>query len=311
MKIALISNWDIQCGNAEYARDLRKELEKEFTVVSMPGNMNIVKSELPQDAEVVIVNLHESRVNINVEHVRWMQSIGKKVVIILQNSVEQMSASDLLTEADAVVAHERVRFMNGDVYFQYIPHGIVEVPDLPAPYPSFWIGTAGFPFPWKRYDVVAEAAKKFGVRGRMIAPRSDQMETDVFMNGIAGHIHPLQDIHRGWLPSEQVIRMLAECTANIFWFESQAPCDTLGQSGSVRMGIAAKRPMIISRHRKFRTLLEYADEFYIADREEQVYEYLEEIFRQGDSELRKPNRIFAEMGWSVTGLKYRKLVKSL
>ena len=312
-KVILISNWDLQCGNAEYARDLKKELEKEFEVTGLPGNMNVVRSSMTSFSETVIVNWHPTRVSINVDDVRWLKKMNKRVIIILQNSFRgpvDVRAGSMLLEADVVVGHEEMEFEGTGVRYQSIPHGIVEVEELPAIYPTPCIGTAGFPFPWKRFDVVAEAAKKFNTRCRMIAPRSDQLDTDLFMEGIAGHIGPLANIYRSWLPAQQVVSMLAECWANIFWFTSYSPEDQLGQSGSVRLGIAARRPVIISTHRKLRTLFQYEDELYIAGREEDVYRHLETILAAPER-AKRPKRILEEMGWSVVGKQYRELVNSL
>lgn len=311
--VVLISNWDLQCGNAEYARDLQKELEKEFEVQALPGNMHEVRNRLASLSEIVVINWHPARVHVTVDDVRWMKKMGKKVILILQNSFRgpvDVRAGSMLLETDVVVGHEEMEFEGTGVRYQYIPHGIVEVQDLPAPYPTPCIGTAGFPFPWKRFDVVAEAAKKFNVRCRMIAPRSDQLETDIFMEGIVGHLGPLANVYRSWLPSRQVVSMLAECWVNIFWFNSYSPEDQLGQSGSVRLGLAAKRPTIISTHRKLKTLFQYDDELYIAGREADVYKHLEEILAEPES-TKRPKRVVEEMGWSVVGRQYRELVNLL
>ena len=309
--VAIISNWDLQCGNAADARDMQRELEKEFTVIGLPGNFQAVKEVLSaRKVDVALINWHESRVRVTAEDVRWLKSQGIKVILKLQNTTDQYSFNgDILTESDIVLSHEPVRFDSNKVRAVVIPIGIPEV-DCPAPYEEKWIGTAGFPFPWKRFDVVAEAAKKFNVRCRMIAPRSDQMDTDKFMDGIKGHLGPLADIHRGWYDTETVVRMLAECTLNIFWYNSYGHEDQLGQSGSVRMGLAAKRPTIISTHRKLKTLLPYGEELYICLKEEHVYEAIAEIFAAPEK-ARRPKRLLEDMGWNRVGEQYRKLVRDV
>lgn len=309
-----MSNWDVQCGNAQYARDLLRELEKEFSVIGLPGWMKQVQESLPSDVDVVVINWHPTRVHIERDSVRWLHSLGKKVILIIQESTPEdilLKPGDILMEADAIVAHEKMSFVEEmQPNLHVIWHGIPEVKDLPAPYPDKWIGVAGFPFPWKRFDVVAGVAKRCNARCRMVAPRSDQMDTDVYLNGIQGHLGPLADIHRGWREVDDVVRMLAECTVNIFWFGSLQREDQYGQSGSVRLGLAAKRPTIISTQKKLKTLFPYEDELYICPREEDVFKAVEEIFAAPDK-AKVPKRVLEDMGWSVVGKKYCDLLKEL
>ena len=312
LKIGVISNWDRQCGNAQYARDLIAELEKEFVVVGLPASMDQVRQTNIDEVDVVIVNWHPSRVTLTEQDMTWLKEKGKKVILILQNSFQESTFVDfgsMLLVVDMVVAHEEMTFMGEQPKFRCIQHGIPEI-EVPAPYEDKWIGTAGFAFPWKRFDVVAEAAKKFGARCRIISSQSDQMDTKSLLDGIAGHLGPLADMHRDWYPVQEVVQMLAECALNIFWFNSYSLEDRLGQSGSVRLGLAAKRPTIISTHKKFRTLLPYGDELYICLREEDVYQAVEEILAAPEK-AKLPKRLLEEMGWSKTGAQYRALVHGL
>jgi hypothetical protein len=306
MKVGLISNWDVQCGNAEYGRALCHELRKEFEVVELPPDTGLARKEisLDKDIRLVIINWHGGRVQVRKEDTGQMQDKGVKVIVIDQNCTGGAGAVGF--GADGYVAHEPAK----NIRYSFIPHGIPEVETSKVLSKVAMVGTAGFPFPWKRYDVVAEVAKKFNIMALMIAPKSDQMNTDVFMDGIKGHIPGLALIHREWLPTAEVVRMLSECVLNIFWFQSMDSSDELGQSGSVRLGIAAKRPTIISTHRKLKTLWKYDDELYICPKEEDVYKAVEEILLA--PHLAKiPDKILKEQGWSVTGKQYRELVKEL
>jgi hypothetical protein len=172
------------------------------------------------------------------------------------------------------------------------------------------IGTAGFPFPWKRPDLAAEVAKQKGMKFRFIAPRSDQMNTDAFVDGICGHLGTLCELYRGWIAKEEVVTMLSTCTLNIFWYQSQCFEDQLGQSGSVRMGVGAGRPLIISRHRKMRTLFPYEDELYICGTEADVWKAADEILADPEK-AKRPNRVLKDMGWERTGQMLRDLVHGL
>lgn len=313
MKVGLVSNWDLRCGNAQYARDLVTELEKEFTVMGLSPSMSQVRQTNIDDIDVVIVNWHPSRITVTEQDMQWLKGRGKKVILILQNSFREpplIEEGSMLLAVDMVVAHEEMTFIGCQPNFQCIQHGIPEIEGLPAPYEDKWIGTAGFAFPWKRFDVVAEAAKKFDARCRLISSQSDQMDTSALLKGIAGHLGKLADMHGDWYTVQEVVRMLAECTLNIFWFNSYSPEDQLGQSGSVRLGLAAKRPTIISTHKKLQTLLPYGDELYVCLREEDVYGAVEEILASPEK-AKKPKRILEDMGWSKTGQQYRELVRTV
>jgi len=313
LKVGLISNWDLRCGNAQYARDLVTELEKEFVVMGLAPLLSQVRQTNIDDVDVVIVNWHPSRVTVTEQDMRWLKECGKKTILILQNSFREppvIEEGNMLLVVDMVVAHEEMTFVGQQPNFRCIQHGIPEIEDLPAPYEDRWIGTAGFAFPWKRFDVVAEVAKKFNARCRIISSQSDQMGTDDFLKGIAGHLGSLVDMHKDWYTVQEVVRMLAECTLNIFWFNSYSPEDQLGQSGSVRLGLAARRPTIISTHKKFRTLLPYGDELYVCLREEDVYLAVEEILSSPEK-AKKPKRLLEGLGWSKTGAQYRELVREV
>ena len=304
-RVALVSNMHEQCGNAAYGRDLVRELQKHFESVFM-GH----ETEVPYPVDVVIFNWHPARVELSPEKILHVKEMGAKTIVIYQNSHEErleIEPGHALSLADAVVTHEP---MNSAIDFHVIPHGIVEVDRLPEVSADMFFGTAGFPFDWKRYDVVAEAARRYNVRCLMIAPKSDQSDTDAFMDGIAGHLGGLADIRRNWMTVDEVVRELAMATLNIFWYQSRCPDDMLGQSGSVRMGIAAKRPTIISTHRKLRTLQRYSDELYIAETEEDVYNHIDTILSDLDN-AKRPLNLMKDQGWSHTGAMYAELINTV
>lgn len=302
-RIGILTNVEEDCGNSCYARHLQTALQKFYAV-----RRSACIEDL-EGAEVVIINYHPTVVPVSVDMVKKLKDKKQKVILILQNSTEQevkVAETDILKAVDAVVAHEP---MTGNVKFTYIPHGILEL-DVPKYDEWGGVGVAGFPFTWKRYDLVAEVAKKFNVPCLMIAPRSKYQDTDKYIDGIKGHLGDLAHIHREWLSEEEVITYLSRCAVNIFWYESKNIDDQFGQTGSARMGVSAKRPMIISTHRKFRTLLPYKDDFYICAKEAEVYKTVEGILKNLDI-AKKPNKVFTDMGWTKTGNMYKDLIESL
>lgn len=308
MKVGILTNRHERCGNAAYARDLEVELKKYFevSVSDSPNDLFFIEG-----LKVVLINWHPARVGASKDFVDWWHSRGIKVVIIHQNSLEGPAPTEQVYGCDITVVHEEMGC------YSFIPHGIHMVDGLPAfeKMAAKSVGTAGFPFSWKRFDVVAEVAKRFNVKCRIMAPVYEGVDTNAFVDGLRGHLGELGEINRDWTEVDDVIRFLARNTLNIFWYGTQSIGDQLGQSGSVRMGLAAKRPMIISTHRKFKTLLPYESELYIAETEQQVYDYAEVILRRVHDEsyapVKVPNRILKDMSWEATGTMYRNLIREL
>lgn len=303
MKIGIYTNTTQKCGNAEDARYLRDYLQGYYAdEIAYSDNLTHL-----YDRDVVIINWHSAVVSFNEVNAQELKNRGIKSIMILQNSGEHIiykHHDPMLPLIGALVAHED---MGPEV--TYIPVGIPIVSDLQEP-TEIRIGTAGFPFKWKRFDVVAEAAKKLNVKCCLIAPTYDGINTDSYIEGIRQHIPELAEIRRAWHSIEEVVRLLSQCTVNIFWFQSDNPVEELGQSGSVRMGIAAGRPTIISTHRKFRTLFPYEDELYIARTEEELHVMVKEIITNPEK-AKRPKRILQDMGWPTVAKQYKELIESL
>jgi len=315
LRVVILSNRDEQCGNFTYARNLLNALKHWYDVEILDNALWTANHGNP---DVVIINWHPARVSTSTEHVRFLQHThGAKVILLHQNSHDStvhIGDDDILLASDAVVAHEPLKVVTAgekkpNLYF--IPHGILECRDLHR-----WdgsvvpiIGTAGFQFDWKRPDVTVEAARYLKVQARIFCPPYPGFDRNRAIDRWTTRYNALH-VDRNFLLEEQVIRCLSEHLLNIFWFQSQSIHDQYGQSGAVRMGIAARRPVILSRHRKFLTLFPYEDELYFADTEEQVYKYAEEILAN-PSVARVPNRIFSDMGWSKTGQMYKEVIESL
>lgn len=307
MKVSIITNTNEVCGNAEYARDLARELGQYFPV-------EIVHWFGQETGNVVLVNWHEAVVPANGLHVRQCQQQGKKVIVILQNSWDSTDTPvgrdwSAPEAADVVVAHEEMTSPWFKV--RMIPHGIHIVDQL-AEYHDNAIGTAGFLFSWKRPDMIPKAAALAGVPVRMVHPKymSGQIvlaDPDRFE--ILYREYGPMEIYKEYLPLPAVARILSKNLANIFWFQSEGYWDQLGQTGSARMGVSAQRPMIISRHRKFRSFAPYLDEFYVADTEEQVVDFVREI--KQDPNPRIPQRCLRDMSWEVVGQKYRDVIEEI
>lgn len=302
MKVGIYTNLTDRCGNAEDAKYLHSYLSRMYDEpVAITDNLTHL-----YDRDVVIVNWHSAVVRFLLDDANALKARSIKTLLIHQNS-----SSGVLTEADTIVTYVNKIVAHEEMgpLCTYIPVGIPEVLELPqVTEPK--VGTAGFAFAWKRFDVVVEVARNFNIKCCMVTSNSFIQNTDAYVDGLAGHIPNLIELHRSWLPVDEVVKLLAQCSVNIFWYQSKDESDTWGQTGSARMGLAAGRPMIISRHRKFRTLWPYEDELYIADTEQQVNDFVGQILKDPEN-ARKPNRVLQDMNWTTVANKYKEVIDSL
>lgn len=297
MRVGIISNLDEQCGNAQYARELHKELQKHFADVKL--------SDQPEDAEVVIVNWCPSVVGYTPEVGQHWKNEGRKVIVIHQQSYGDSSPEiPFLMSCHRVVTHEPTNWGS-----DYIPHGIPVVEGIHEQAQELTIGMAGFYFrTMKGFNVVQDLIIKTDAQANLIcAPHpmgKEHLVEDMptYRRLVRGRIID------AFLPVKAVVQLLGWSTVNVFWFEEQSDYDLTGQSGSVGMGLATGRPVIISNSRKFRVLKElYGDEVYVARDREELYNIVKQL---GDNP-RVPKRILKDMSWETTGRQYAELIKSL
>jgi hypothetical protein len=303
MNVGVITNVGEACGIAQYGEDLIRELGVHFAV-------NTLKTI--EEYDVVIVNWHPAKVNLDVILIERWQAAGCKVIVLVHNSSEGMVvpyARDILATADAVVAHEPVEFRGNVKRFQHIELGIPEV-DVQALLHSYSIGTAGFAFAHRQFDMVVDFAEEFNMLANIICPPypchidPDELEKK-WLAKLGTHLHMIKT----FMPREFVVKTLANSLMNIFWFESQKANDDLGQSGSVRMGIAAQRPVILSRSRKFRTLFPYEDELYFCNNREEAHRAVEEILKTDKPRI--PKRVMQDQAWSRVALDWVDLIEEV
>lgn len=312
MKIVLVSNWHERCGNAQYARELLTELWKEWPETITATQPREVLDNM-KDAKVVIVNWHPSRVSLSPHEVQGMQSLGMKVIVVLQNSFSgyySAEVADPLRYANVVVAHQK---MLGNIEITYIPCGIPIVENLPETDSSLKIGIAGFPYAWKRFDLVAQVASELGGKALLIAPSHDMGDTDSEISKILGTWPSSTEVVRNFLSVEEVIKRLATCTMNICWYQHKPPDDLSGQSGSVRMAVASGRPLIVSNHPKLTSIAAYKDEIYVQPEEANVSGTARDIWQrlQAKMPVKKPKKILEDMCWDRTGKMYVDLIKKV
>ena len=117
-----------------------------------------------------------------------------------------------------------------------------------------------------------------------------------------------------WRGLELPNRMVSDrSTLNVFWYQHMPPDDLVGQSGSVLMGVSAKRPMIVSKHPKLAHVAAYEDEIYVAESEMQVHDIARDIVDrlQHGLPVKRPNKIVEDMSWDGAGKRYCELIRTV
>ncbi len=312
MKVSIVTNKHLTCGAAEYARHLSAHLGRFYG----GGTPELIElSQWSKGGDVLVLNWHPSRFTLTVPLVQQMRATGRKVILIYHNSFENglklldpwgSKIGDLRKAVDAVVSHEPIEGWDVD----FIPHGILEVPNLNERSDQpLAFGTAGFPIPHKRIDLVVESCLKHGARPNFVFPSHDYLKFDADIRKWEAQLGVT--IPTVWRPADDVVRALSMSTLNMFWFQSVHPKDLCGQSGGARLGLSAKRPIILSRHRKFRTLFPYGDEIYFAQTEADFSDVLTGLVRdiaQGKP-VKTPDRVVREQSWSSSAERYQAVIE--
>jgi hypothetical protein len=311
MKVTHVVNKDAVCGYAEYARELDFELRKEFESSIVEPGQDV------GDADVVIASYGSTEtLGLTPAQTEQWRSQGKKVILLYREAqgdlVENCTipVKHFLGHVDWIVSHEPTNY--GPEYpTEFIPISFVEVPSLPDPESRLVIGSAGFYDPMKHFEDVVELARRTGANVNLSIAHYWRSSLDDVKRNIAEM--KKKQVEGDWIelvewPVATVIRQLARSTINMFWHWPASPCS---QSTSVGMAIAAKRPLIISTHRRFRVILEqYADEVYIATTGEDAILIVRQVWEkiQNGQEIRVPDRLYKAFSWTTCGEQYRKLI---
>lgn len=308
-RVAIVTNWGEVCGVSENSRQLHEQLSKSYQV-------DFVRScPAGEGYDAVIIAYHPSVVAFTPDDVRRMQAVGAKVILLLHESVAHYHVgdrTDALGVVDAVVAHEEVVFTGKEVKFKMIRVGIPESESV-VPYTGEPIvGTCGIAFPAKRMDITVKAAKAIGGKALVLAPRHFSYDPSHVYNELRQLGGDQLELVTDWQPhQDDVVKRLSACLCNVYFaLEMEG---SPGQSGSARMLVAAKRPVILRRWKKTHTLDGYEDELYYVTSEHEVYATVTHIWQsvQTGAPIKVPNRILEDQGWKKTGQQYAELIEEL
>lgn len=274
MNIGLITTWGIPCGIAEHAALLKEAVEQadpSITITPDPGALDPVEFLAWQDwattnvPDVLHLNYHAAlHSRWTAEAVQQVQATGCKVVVTFHDTIGEISPVDLRAKgdnrldrleqlavvADALVVHEPCEGLGteGEDYHYWrmgVPVGwgptpLIEAGDRPI------LGSIGFPFPWKNYDLLAQVTQQIGWGLLLIAPGATPEQVTRWHAS-----NPGSYIRTDFVPRDDALALLGGCDATAFLYTG----GNTGQSGSILQGIAARKPVLATAHcRQFRAL---------------------------------------------------------
>ena len=256
--VLLVTTWDTACGIAEHSALLVDALKPEDDINITPSNQEALDPKhlaralttSPNRYQIIHLNYHAAlHSRWTAHHVKQVQATGRKVVITYHDTMsgeaDQRNSErciELWEQADAFIVHEPVADLPGAIYWR---QGIPEPEDTALErvgtrgYPC--LGTVGFDFPWKNYDLLATCSYDAGWallivgkvtsdRQKALADLNPRVQFAYNDHGVSGEF-----VHR-----RQVVRLLSGCAATAFLYL----CANTGTSAAIRQGIAARKPLL-------------------------------------------------------------------
>lgn len=293
MRVLLVTSWDTPCGIADYAWSLRESVQRadpEIEVIPDPATLDPyeVRRKYCSHRDVQAGKTTIDLIHLNHHdalHARWTahhvreftregQTGGIPVVVTYHDTRERLEdcpkLAALAQVASSTIVHEPVEGLHAIYWRQGVP-----APALaPVQYYSHhewqvwsdafrsvqteeWrafkthpqqpvLGTVGFNFPWKNYDRLCQVTAEAGW-AMVILSNNATPEDEARWRSLNSAILVLRE----YLPQDRVVNFLAGCDATAFMYE----CANTGTSGAIRMGIAARKPVIaLGTCRQFRDL---------------------------------------------------------
>lgn len=309
MIVGLVTNWGVKCAVAEYAKALadsclRLNHDVEFKIVTGVLNYEGVEAQT-RDVDIIHFNYCKHAFSaMDPDQFNTFKGKGKPVILTFHESshwqTRRVAACPL---ADYVVIHDKLR--DGPpppANVRVIPFG-VPIVDVAGIRVDNVVGTFGCAFPWKGLYPLAWACGQLGIGFEPVLsePDSDQGKWSwEFIEKEILSVCPTANIFEGWYDVEDIVQHLAGCAVVALPFDPHAPI--MGISASVRLALAAKRPLVVTRFAHFSDLYDYEDEVYFEDGN------LKETIQLALTDIKlgiekKPDRILQDMNWNrVAGM---------
>lgn len=256
IRVLLVTTWGVPCGIAEHSANLKQAVEGAdpgITIVPRPELLDPCADIGRWDFTICHLNYHaalHSRWTPE-EIQRWKEWVPMLVTYHDTGVPNADQCKTIIDAADAAVVHEPFDDLPQEKT-HYWRMGVPEYEGVGQPPAGTgtrpYLGTVGFPFPWKNYDELCRATATVGWGLCLIAPGATADDQQRWRG-----LNPWVEIHPTFLPQAEVIGRLRGCDATAFCYV----CHNTGQSGAILQGIAAGKTIFALRTcRQFRALYE-------------------------------------------------------
>lgn len=326
IRVCLATPWDTACGIAEHSRMLKAAVEAAdpgIELLPTPGALNPHTNDVwgygtCGDVNVLHLNYQAAlHARWTPEQVGYARLVWPTLVTYHDTGVPNSdSCKAVIAAADAAVVHEPFDDLPAEKT-HYWRMGVPKIEDhrwfgylgassqgmFPGERP--YLGTVGFPFPWKCYDELCQVTARVGWGLLLLAPTATEADRQRW-TALNPHVVVVSD----FLPGDEVIARLRACDATAFTYV----CHNTGQSGAILQGIATRKPVIALRTcRQMRALaLDPLGECAIHWAE--TFEDVERLLTWGIPIQRLDPGIVAlatQESWVGVGRKYARLYRQL
>ena len=320
MKVALVTSWPPEiCGIASNSVNVvnHRQPDVEYKIIEGCSWARPFRHEqvIQQAMDCDIVHLSYERnldAGLGPGTFRKLREMGKKLVITYHNIWPGDHQDDwMLAEFDVVVSQDPKS--PEERGFTYIPQGIMNVETVPDDKVELKIGTAGFPTQFKGGHILARVVGALGLNMLMFAPSSIHADAD-WMERVVKRYVPGAEVIREFLPQECIVNRLSECLVTAGLYATIAIQS--GISGSVRLMLGAKRPIVASNCGMYRDLRDYEDEIYFIGSDVPTFENVLPIMTKAVEDAKagrakRPTRIVEDMDWWKCGKLYAEVYRKL
>lgn len=235
LKVALICrSWGRRCGVAEYSAFLADRLGA--TIVASTA-------DLPLDTDVALIQYEPGYYSGVDDLIRELRLIRPSVIPVIDaHYILPEAAAELLWHA--IVGVKR-GFYPGTVRLSHIQQlPVIDQDEEPK---ELRLGSFGFAFPAKRYELVIALAKRLGIGATILASHNNATDgqgalSSAYLAELKRLATDKIEVIDEFLPVEEVVQRLSRCSHLISCME-----DNGAQSGSLRIMAAAGRPLISLR----------------------------------------------------------------
>lgn len=273
LRVLLVTSDRDACGVREYGRMLMEAAPRDIEYREWPKpHFDDFQTGVAVGHDIVHLNHHAALHASWTEGIvrEWPKAAGFPRLVVTQH--DTFETFDLMRKrglpdfrcADALVVHEPVEGLTGpNVHLirQGVPPGPSGSPLRLGFGASPWVGTVGFPFPWKNYDLLCTLADEVGWGVFVIAPGATIAQCELWYR-----LNPRLEVVPRFLPRYEVVNYLARCDATAFLYST----GNSGTTAALRLGIAARRPVIAFHSRQTRDLGQDSRILWCADRESVV-----------------------------------------